>query len=42
MRDVFFSSPSTTMSWRRLRVKKGGTDKEILDWCFTQVGRKPN
>ena len=22
------------------RVKQGGTDKEILDWCFT-VGRKP-
>ena len=22
------------------RVKKGGTDQEILDWCFT-VGRKP-
>ena len=22
------------------RVKEGGTDKEILDWCFT-VGRKP-
>ena len=22
------------------RVKRGGTDKEILDWCFT-VGRKP-
>ena len=22
------------------RVKKGGTDEEILDWCFT-VGRKP-
>ena len=23
------------------RVKKGGTDQEILDWCFT-VGRKPS
>jgi gluconokinase len=23
------------------RVKQGGTDKEILDWCFT-VGRKPS
>jgi hypothetical protein len=23
------------------RVKQGGTDNEILDWCFT-VGRKPN
>jgi hypothetical protein len=22
-------------------VKQGGTDEEILDWCFT-VGRKPN
>ena len=22
------------------RVKQGGTDEEILDWCFT-VGRKP-
>ena len=22
------------------RVKQGGTDKEIFDWCFT-VGRKP-
>jgi hypothetical protein len=23
------------------RVKQGGTDKEILDWCF-KVGRKPS
>ena len=23
------------------RVKQGGTDGEILDWCFT-VGRKPS
>ena len=23
------------------RVKKGGTDKEILDWCFT-AGRQPS
>ena len=23
------------------RVKQGGTDEEILDWCFT-VGRKPS
>jgi len=27
--------------WLVERVKQGGTDEEILDWCFT-VGRKPS